>query len=57
MDDVEVYLRQVTYEQKLYKLVNKFVNRMKWLPLYRRFEIWNEAVDEYHKLKESNFNR
>ena len=39
-DDIEVYLRTVTYEQKISKLVSKFLARLKWMPLYKRYEIF-----------------
>ena len=32
-DDVEVYLRGVSYKSKLLKVMNKFLSRLKWLPL------------------------
>jgi hypothetical protein len=54
MDDIEIYLRQVTYEQKINKLVNKFLTRVKWIPLTKKFEIFNESVIAYNKIKEGN---
>ena len=39
-DDIETYLRTVTYDQKINRLMTKFLARLKWLPLYRRFEIF-----------------
>ena len=54
MDDVEVFLRRTTYEQKLNKLVGKFLGRLKWMPLERRWEVWTAAVEEWNRLRESN---
>ncbi len=34
--------------------MTKFLARLKWLPLYRRFEIWSDAVESYAKIKEGN---
>jgi hypothetical protein len=51
MDDVEVYLRQVTYEQKVNKLVSKYLSKLKWLSLSKRFEIFHESVESYNHLK------
>ncbi|CDW83349.1 UNKNOWN [Stylonychia lemnae] len=45
-DDIEVYLRTVTYEQKIQKLVSKYLARLKWMPLYKRFEIFQDARGE-----------
>ena len=56
-DDVEVYLRTVTYDQKISKLMTKFLARLKWLPLYRRFEIWSDSVESFNKIKEANIQR
>lgn len=53
-DDVEVYLRSITYDQRINRLMSKFLARLKWLPLYRRFEIWTDAVEAFNKIKEGN---
>ena len=29
-DDIEVYLRDVTYRNKCSKVINKFMSRLKW---------------------------
>lgn len=53
-DDIEIYLRSVTYDQRINRLMSKFLVRLKWLPLYRRFEIWTDAVESYNKIREDN---
>jgi hypothetical protein len=53
-DDVETYLRTVTYDQKINRLMTKYLARLKWLPLHRRFEIFNDATESYFKIKEAN---
>jgi hypothetical protein len=53
-DDVEVYLRQVTYDQQVNRVMAKFLSRLKWLPLYRRFDIWIDAVEAANKIREAN---
>ncbi len=53
-DDIEIYLRTVTYEQRINRLMTKFTARLKWLPLYRRFEIWVDAIDHYNKIRSIN---
>lgn len=32
-DDIEVYIRGVSHRNKINKLVNKFMSRLKWLPM------------------------
>ena len=44
VDDIDVYLRIVTYEEKINKQANKFIQRMKWLPLSHRFEVFEESI-------------
>jgi hypothetical protein len=43
-DDVEVYLRGTSYRGKLLKLMNKFLSRLKWLPLQSRYEVYESAL-------------
>jgi hypothetical protein len=43
-DDVEVYLRWVSYKNKVLKVANKFLSRLKWLPLQHRYEIFERAL-------------
>lgn len=43
-DDVEVYLRGVSYKGKLLKLMNKYLSRLKWLPLQNRYEVYESAL-------------
>jgi len=56
-DDIEVYLRTVCYDQKINKLMSKFLARLKWLPLHARFEVWNETVESFCRVKENNIHR
>jgi hypothetical protein len=53
-DDVEIYLRSICYDQKINRLMSKFLARIKWLPLQARFDIWNETVESYCKIKDLN---
>lgn len=53
-DDIEVYLRTVTYDQRINRLISKFLARMKWLPLYRRYDIWTDAVESFNRIREAN---
>jgi len=53
-DDIEVYLRSVTYDQRVNAQMSKFLARIKWLPLYRRFDIFIDAVESFNKIREMN---
>lgn len=46
-DDLEVYLRCVTYSGKVTKMVNKFLARLKWLPLSKRFDVFEGMAYKY----------
>ena len=48
-DDIEIYMRSVAYRNKVSKCVNKFMSRLKWLPLQRRFQIYEKAVRAKHE--------
>lgn len=56
-DDVEVYLRDVTYKNKLKKVINKFLARLKWIALQDRFDIYQKALIANDKLKRRNIKR
>jgi len=53
-DDIEVYIRGISYRNKVNKLVNKFMSRLKWLPMERSFDILEKAVEMQHDIKEAN---
>lgn len=42
-DDVEIFLRATTYRNKVSKVVNKFLSRLKWLPLQHRYDIFEKT--------------
>ena len=43
MDDFEIYLRSHTYELKLFRTIEKFCARLKWVPLAKSLDIAKEA--------------
>jgi len=53
-DDVEIYIRGVTYSNKVSKVVNKFISRLKWLPLEKRYEIFEKAIQANFAQKQLN---
>ena len=40
IDDIDVYLRLVTYEERITRNTEKFIQRVKLTPLSHRFEIY-----------------
>lgn len=57
MDDIDVYLRHVTYEQKINREAEKFIQRCKWVPLTHRFEIFQESIEYVQSLKIESLER
>lgn len=43
LDDIETWLRIQTYRNKIFRLSNKLVTEVKWLPYSSRFDIWGES--------------
>ena len=41
----------MTYRNKVSKLVNKFMSRLKWLPMVQRFSIYEKAIESKHRRK------
>jgi hypothetical protein len=50
-DDIEVYLRYLTYEEQTTRLARKFLHRCQLLPLQHRHEIFRDSAHEYQKLR------
>ena len=51
-DDFEVYSRHLTYANSVNKLVNKFMARLKWLPLAKRFDMFDKMVKKYFEQRQ-----
>ena len=50
--DVEVYLRIETYRAKIFKVAEKLVESVKWLPYSHRFDIIKESRILIHNGKQ-----
>jgi hypothetical protein len=50
-DDIEVYIRGVAHKNKLNKTVNKFISRLKWLPMLHKQTIYEGAVTGFYNQK------
>ena len=44
MDDFEIYLRAHTYELKLFRPLEKFIARIKWLPAQKGLDMLKESM-------------
>jgi hypothetical protein len=51
-DDIEVFLRIETYRGKLFRLSEKLVDSIKWLPYSHRFDIWKASRQLIHDGKQ-----
>jgi hypothetical protein len=56
-DDIEVYWRIVTYEEKITRKAERLIQRAKWLPFSHRFEIYEDAVDYFQELRVKSVNK
>jgi hypothetical protein len=53
-DDIEVFLRATSYRNKVSRVVDKFISRLKWLPMQHRYSIFEEAIEMSQKIKSDN---
>ena len=53
-DDIEIFTRSVTYRNKVSKVVNKFMSRLKWVPMLHRYEIFEKALESKNDQKQAN---
>jgi hypothetical protein len=56
-DDIEVYVRGTTYRNKINKVMNKFMSKIKWLPLQHKHQIFERAIEGHFKIKKANIFR
>ena len=47
----------MTYRNKVSKVVNKFMSRLKWLPMQHRYEIYEKALAAKQNCKEANIQK
>ena len=53
-DDIEVYIRGVTYANKTTRAINKFMSRLKWFPMLKKYEIFEKSIEGYFEMKNAN---
>lgn len=56
-DDIEVYIRGVAHRNKINKLSNKFISRLKWLPMKAKYDIFENAIGDHFNIKNKNLER
>ena len=47
-------MRSVSYRNKVSKVVNKFMSRLKWLPMLKRYNIYKKALESKFEEKMKN---
>lgn len=52
IDDIDVYNRIVTYEEKCSRGVTKFINKAKWAPLSHRFDVYTRHQQYFQSIRE-----
>lgn len=56
-DDIEVFMRATSYKNKINKVTNKFISRLKWVPMKHRYEIFEKAIEGHFSMKNQNIQR
>ena len=49
-----MYFRVINYERKLFKQVNKMIDKAKYLPSLYKYDVWESAVEYLLKLRKEN---
>ena len=52
IDDLDVYNRIVTYEQKCSSASDKFVHKAKWMPMTRRFDVYTKHQQYFQSIRD-----
>lgn len=50
-DDIDVYFRAVTYEERATRGAERFIQRVKWLPLSSRFEVYAASMQYFQECR------
>ena len=53
-DDIEIFTRGVSYRNKVSKVINKYMSRLKWLPMQHRYKIYEKAHEACSVQKKLN---
>jgi len=46
-DDIDVYMRIITYDEKITKHAEKFIQRAKWVPFSKRFDVYRDSIEYF----------
>jgi len=55
-DDIDVYLRTATYEERITRKAERFIQRTKCAPLSHRFDIYQDSVEYFQQLRNQSMN-
>lgn len=50
-DDIDVYLRTATYEEKITRKAERFIQRAKWCSMSHRFDIYQDSIEYFQQLR------
>ena len=46
-DDIEIFTRGTSYRNKISKVINKYMSRLKWLSMQHRYGIYEKAHEAF----------
>ena len=49
-----MYFRVTNYERKLFKQVNKMIDKAKYLPALYKFDVWESAIEYLLRLRKES---
>jgi hypothetical protein len=50
-DDLDVYFRITNYIDKATRNAERFIQKVKWIPYSKRFEIFSGSIRYYHEIR------
>jgi hypothetical protein len=56
-DDIEVYLRIVTYNERCTMNTQKFIQHAKWVPMSHRFEVYSDSIEYFQEIRNNSIKR
>lgn len=57
VDDLDVYNRIVTYEEKCSRATSKFINKAKWAPLSHRFDVYTRHQQYFQSIRKESLDK
>ncbi len=57
VDDIDIFTRIVSYETACNRLIFKFINRARWVPLAHRFDVYAQSQARIQELRERSLKK